>query len=31
MKTLDTSKVIVAHSNPEVLESARTTLQDQGL
>jgi len=30
MKTLDTSKVLVAHSNPEVLESARTILQDQG-
>ena len=29
-KTLDTSKVLVAHSNPEVLESARTILQDQG-
>jgi len=30
IKTLDTSKVLVAHSNPEVLESARTILQDQG-
>jgi predicted Zn finger-like uncharacterized protein len=29
-KTLDTSKVLVAHSNPEVLESARAILQDQG-
>jgi predicted Zn finger-like uncharacterized protein len=29
-KTLDTAKVLVAHSNPEVLESARTILQDQG-
>ena len=30
IKTLDTSKVLVAHSNPEVLESASTILQDQG-
>ena len=29
-KTLDTSKVLVAHSNPEILESCRTILQDQG-
>jgi predicted Zn finger-like uncharacterized protein len=29
-KTLDTSKVLVAHSNPEVLETVRTILQDQG-
>lgn len=29
-KTLDTAKVLVAHSNPEVLESARSILQDQG-
>ena len=29
-KTLDTTKVLVAHSNPEVLETARTLLQDQG-
>ena len=29
-KTLDTAKVLVAHSNPEVLENARTILQDQG-
>jgi predicted Zn finger-like uncharacterized protein len=29
-KTLDTAKVLVAHSNPDVLESARTILQDQG-
>jgi predicted Zn finger-like uncharacterized protein len=30
MKTLDTSKVLVAHSSPEVLESASSILQDQG-
>lgn len=29
-KTLDSAMVLVAHSNPEVLESARTILQDQG-
>lgn len=29
-KTLDSSKVLVAHSNPEVLENAKTILQDQG-
>ncbi len=29
-KTLDTAKVLVAHSNPEVMESARAILQDQG-
>jgi predicted Zn finger-like uncharacterized protein len=29
-KTLDTKTVLVAHSNPEVLESARAILQSQG-
>ena len=29
-KTLDTTKVLVAHSNPEVLQSARAVLNDQG-
>jgi predicted Zn finger-like uncharacterized protein len=29
-KTLDTAKVLVAHSNTEVLEGARTILEDQG-
>lgn len=29
-KTLDSTMVLVAHSNPEVLESARAILQDQG-
>ena len=29
-KTLDTAKVLVAHSKPEVIESARAVLQDQG-
>jgi len=29
-KTLDTTKVLVAHSNPEVLQSARSVLNNQG-
>jgi len=29
-KTLDTAKVLVAHSNPEILQSARAVLNDQG-
>ncbi len=29
-KTLDSTKVLVAHSKPEVVESARAILQDQG-
>jgi predicted Zn finger-like uncharacterized protein len=29
-KTLDSTTVLVAHSDPEVLESARTILKDQG-
>jgi predicted Zn finger-like uncharacterized protein len=29
-KTLDTTKVLVAHSNPEVLQSALSVLNDQG-
>jgi predicted Zn finger-like uncharacterized protein len=29
-KTLDTTKVLVAHSNPEILESARTVLNNHG-
>ena len=29
-KTLDNTRVLVAHSNPEILESARAVLNDQG-